>query len=154
MNVYNLIAIKEIRGEKVYNAVWNDYAEFFERGCETEPGDIIALDETSNKEVYIKASKNSKVIVGVHSDTFGHLIGGDNPTDDKDFFEYNIKKYIPVGLIGRVKVKINGNISKGDRITIDDNGIGKKAYNENNIIGICLENKFNEEVGLVKMLIL
>lgn len=76
MNVYNLIAIKEIRGEKVYNTVWNDYAEFFERGCETEPGDIIALDETSNKEVYIKASKNSKVIVGVHSDTFGHLIGG------------------------------------------------------------------------------
>ena len=27
---------------KAFNAVYNDYAEYFERGGDTEPGDIIA----------------------------------------------------------------------------------------------------------------
>lgn len=163
MNVYNLIAIKEIFGEKVYNAVWNDYAEFFERGEETEVGDIIALDENSDEERYIKATNESKVIVGVHSDTFAHLIGGENPPEGEDFYEYNIKKFIPVGLAGRVKVKVVGPIKKGDLITISpfDAGVGisinnhceKYGWTVGRTIGQALENKDTDDIGLIKILI-
>ena len=149
---------------KIYNAVWNDYAELFERGEETEVGDIIALDEKSDEERYIKATSESKVIVGVHSDTFAHLIGGENPPCGEDFYEYNIKKFIPVGLAGRVKVKVIGPIKKGDLITISpfDAGVGisinnhcdKYGYCVGRTIGQALENKDSEDIGLIKILII
>lgn len=137
----NLFSKGTINGSKVYNAVWNDYAEFFERGEETEVGDIIALDENSDEERYIKATSESKVIVGVHSDTFAHLIGGENPTNGEDFYEYNIKKFIPVGLAGRVKVKVIGPIKKGDLITISpfDAGVGVSINNHSEKYCYCVE---------------
>ena len=160
----NTLFTDNIRAEKVYNAVWNDYAEFFERGEETEVGDIIALDENSDEERYIKATNESKVIVGVHSDTFAHLIGGENPPEGEDFYEYNIKKFIPVGLAGRVKVKVIGPIKKGDLITVSpfDTGIGISINNHVEKYGWCvgrtigqsLENKDTDEIGLIKILII
>ena len=61
--------VEILKNGKIYNAVWNDYAEFFEKGEETEVGDIIALDTDSKEERYIKAT-NPRTIVGVHSDTY------------------------------------------------------------------------------------
>lgn len=158
MNVYNLIAIKEISGERVYNAVWNDYAEFFERGEETEVGDIIALDENSEEERYIKATSESKVIVGVHSDTFAHLIGGENPPDGEDFYEYNIKKFIPIGLVGRVRVKFTGKAKVGDYVVPSEiKGVGrvyKDGDNKNNIIGYLVEaDNLDNKTRRLKMMI-
>lgn len=144
---------------KVYNAVWNDYAEFFERGEETEPGDIIALDINSDKERYVKASNENPIVVGVHSNSFAHLIGGEEPQNGEDFFDYNIKKFIPVGLAGRVKVKVIGPVKKGDMIFLSDDipGVGNsfKGCFEymSAMVGIALENKTSEDIGLVKILI-
>lgn len=144
---------------KVYNAVWNDYAEFFERGCNTEPGDIIALDENSENEQYIKATKDSKCIVGVHSNTFAHLIGGEEPPSDEDYYEHNIKKFIPIGLAGRVYVKVIGLAEIGDYIIISEiPGVGVAikpldSINNCHVIGKILQNKNTEEIGLVKILI-
>lgn len=144
---------------KVYNAVWNDYAEFFERGCDTEPGDIIALDENSENEQYIKATKDSKCIVGVHSNTFAHLIGGEEPPSGEDYYEHNIKKFIPIGLAGRVYVKVIGLAEIGDYITISEiSGVGVAikpldSINNCHVIGKILQNKNTEEIGLVKILI-
>lgn len=110
-----------VSAARVYNAVYNDYAEFFQKGEETEPGDIIALDENSSIEQYIKATKDSKCIVGVHSNEYAHLIGGDNEN-----IEDNMKRYIPVGLAGRVHVKITGEVHIGDYVEPSDfPGIGK-----------------------------
>lgn len=152
-----------LNATKTYNAVWNDYAELFERGEETEVGDIIALDENSDKERYIKATNESKVIVGVHSDTFAHLIGGENPTNGEDFYEYNIKKFIPVGLAGRVKVKVIGPVKKGDHIIASDiSGVGASMQQHVDkygfwageaCIGRSLEDKNTEDIGLIKILI-
>ena len=149
---------------KIYNAVWNDYAEFFERGEETEVGDIIALDENSDEERYVKATSESKVIVGVHSDTFAHLIGGENAPDGEDFYEHNIKKFIPVGLAGRVKVKVIGPVKKGELITISpfNAGVGvsinnhcdKYGYCVGRTIGQALENKDTDDIGFVKIIII
>lgn len=146
-----------ITATAVYNAVWNDYAEFFPRGEETEPGDIIALDVDSQEEKYVKATKDSILIVGSHSNTFGHLIGGENPPDGQDFVEYNLPKFIPVGLAGRVNVKFKGKSKKGYPVTISDvPGVAEMCdFNGSKVIGYVVEdtNPDSEEIRLVKILI-
>ena len=140
----------DLRANRVYNAVWNDYAEFFERGEETEVGDIIALNCALNKEEYIKASLENPVVVGVHSDSFAHLIGGKEAS-----FEENLKEFIPVGLAGRVKCKVIGKVLKGQYIGLSNlPGIGTTVdYLNPYIVGIALEDKLNEGLGMIKILI-
>ena len=141
-----------LSGGRVYNAVFNDYAEFFEKGEETEVGDIIALDLNSDEEKYIKAI-NDDCIVGVHSDTYGHILGGEGSIEE------SMKTHIPVGLCGRIKTKIVGLISKGDKIVLSDiPGVGRK-YNydtdkNKKIIGFAVESNENENVKLVKVKLL
>lgn len=148
-----------IHAAKVYNAVYNDYAEFFPRGEDTEPGDIIALDTNSDKEQYIKATLLSKKIVGVHSNEYGHLIGGEKEPIGEDYIEYNLKKYIPVGLVGRCKVKIIGKVDKGNEIIPSDiPGVGK-AYIDGiddknllkNSIGFAVESSSDDNVKLIRV---
>lgn len=144
---------------RMYNAVYNDYAEFFPRGEDTEPGDIIALDINSTEEKYIKATSNSKKIVGVHSNEYGHLIGGEKQPEGQDFIEYNLKKYIPVGLVGRCKIKVIGKVNKGDEIVPSDiPGVGKVwidgVDSENllrNSVGFAVESSKEENIKLVKV---
>ena len=50
----SLAASGDISAQRVYDAVYNDYAELMPRGEQTEPGDIIALDTGSQTERYIK----------------------------------------------------------------------------------------------------
>lgn len=131
----------------IYNAVFNDYAEFYEKGEDTEPGHIIALSQKTNKELYVKASKENPNIVGVHSDSFGHIVGGESPLNNEDPIEYNKKNFIPVGLVGRVKTFISGPVEKGDKIKLSPTipGVGVKYQNFSsdntaNIIGFVVEN--------------
>ena len=49
-NTYYITADGTANFRKVYGAVYNDYAEWFPRGCDTKPGDIIALDVSSQTE--------------------------------------------------------------------------------------------------------
>lgn len=120
----DLIVDGNIRATKVHNAVWNDYAEFFEKGEETEAGDIVALDITSNEERYVKATEKSKLVVGIHSDTYGHILGGENSIEE------NEKTHIPVGLSGRVYVKFKGKSILGEGVVPSDTpGVGR-LYDE------------------------
>lgn len=96
---------------KVVGAYYADYAEWFPKGEETEPGDIIVLDLDSDKEQYIKSNQLNKKVVGVHSDNYSHIIGGDDVTEEE-----NNKKYIPVALAGRIATKVVGIVHKGDYI--------------------------------------
>lgn len=142
-----ITATGNITGAKVYNAVWNDYAEYFPRGEETEPGDIIMVDPHSLKEVYVRACSDSEkcIPVGVHSDTYGHLIGGDKtPNENVDFEKFNIKKYIPIGLAGRVRVKYYGPASVGTRVVPSEiPGVGraydKECDSPDMVVGILVE---------------
>lgn len=153
-----IIATGDIRGTRVFNAVYNDYAEFFPKKKEiiTEPGDIIALDENSNEEYYVKATSFHSVIVGVHSDEFGHLIGGKQPKENEDYLEINKDDFIPIGLAGRVKVKFKGIARKGMKVVPSNiDGVGRK-YNpkldsQDHIIGYVVEDNLNEEIKKVKI---
>ena len=143
---------------KVYNAVWNDYAEYFERGESTEPGDIISFDYNSEKETYIKATTGD-LVCGIHSDTYGHIVGGiDIPEDYEGSFEdYNITSFIPVGLKGRVKCKVIGKIKKMDKIYASEiPGVGRTYENGNDLsfVGYALDEYNDEEnIGIVKVLL-
>ena len=147
----SIIATGDITGDRVFNAWWNDYAEFFEKGQETEVGDFIALDESSEEEKYVKATKGKNdFVVGVHSNTYGHILGG------RDTIEESEKTYIPVGLVGRVYAKITGEIKKGDYVVLSNiPGVGRKYYPDLDdaidIIGGAVESSNDKEIKLVKI---
>lgn len=131
-------------GGVVANAKWNDYAEYYEKGEPTEPGDIITVDLKSDKETYIKAVEGD-IVIGVHSDTYGYVVGGDEPDDmDQSITEYNEKNFIPIGLKGRVYVKVIGDFHKGDKIVPSKiPGVGRKMTDNDSIlslVGIVCEN--------------
>lgn len=145
----NLRMTGTITGSRIYNAVYNDYAEFFERGNEdVEAGDIVALDTSSEKEQYVRATEDSKVIVGVATDEFAHVIGG-----KADKMEDNYKDFIPVSLMGRVHVKVYGRVKPGDKITASNMpGIGRKAEDNEFSVGTALTSNENG-LGKVRILV-
>ena len=135
---------------KVHNAIWNDYAEFFEKGEETEVGDFVALDLSSDEEVYVKASVNNPTVIGVHSDSYGYILGG---TDD---IKESEKTHIPVGLAGRVKAKIVGKIKKGEFVVLSGiPGVGcaydEKLNNPLDVFGVAVESSDDIDIKLVKI---
>lgn len=158
LDASHINASGDIRGSRVFNAVWNDYAEYFPKKKETftEPGDIIALDENSDDEYYVKATDSHSVIVGVHSDEFGHLIGGKKPKENENYLEINKEDFIPIGLAGRVKVKFKGIARKGMKVVPSEiAGVGRefnlKTDSLDKIIGIILENNLEEKIKKVKI---
>lgn len=155
---HTLTAAGDITGARVFNAVWNDYAEYFPKleGYKTEPGDIIALSLQDNDEYYELATETHNLVVGVHSDQYGHLIGGEHvPAGVNEEFEvYNNKRYIPVGLVGRLPVKFTGEAKKGIKVVPSNiPGVGR-AFNSklddyDKVIGYIVEN--NNEPGIRKV---
>ena len=135
---------------KVFNAVYNDYAEYFEKGSNNlEPGDVL---EVNNDGKYVKSSsENSKRVVGVYSDTFGHLLGGNGDENDE-------KDFVPVGLAGRVNVKVVGDIEPGDLLvssSIPGVAMKKNAFSfSGTVIGKALEFHNGDSVDRIKMLIM
>ena len=125
--------------KKVYNAIYNDYAEWFPRGEETEPGDLIALDGRCEYERYVRASTENPCVVGVHSDEYAHIIGGEYYEDTERYFTENMKKYIPVGLAGRCRVKVKDDVKPGDMIVPSDiPGVGEKYDSKKNTMDMVL----------------
>lgn len=142
---------------KAYGAIYNDYAELFPKGEETRPGEIIALDTDSKEERYIKATGSSRRIVGVHSDEFAMLIGGEKPTDGQDLLEANKEKYIPVALAGRVKTYVKGIVHTGDYIVLSDvPGVGQAVASDENIdmnrvVGYAVESDDREDIRRIRI---
>lgn len=120
---------------RVYRAVYNDLAELFLKSENTEPGDIIVMEKGKVR----KSTKSlDKRVVGVHSDTYGFCLGGENKENPSD----NYDKYTPIGISGRVLVKLTGDVEEGDLIVSSDiPGVGVKSdqYLPGTVIGKALE---------------
>lgn len=131
---------------RVYNAVFNDYAEFFEKGDNAiEAGDILALDMNSEEEKYIKATSDSEVIVGICTEEYAHIIGGKDQS-----IEENKKEFAPVSLMGRVHVKVTDDVRKGDKIAASDiPGVGRKAKPGEYSVGTALTNPKDGKVRVL-----
>lgn len=114
----DLVVSGNITANKVYNAVWNDYAELFKKfnpNEVVEPGTVIC--KVKGEDAYTSSKAElSKLVVGVCSNTYGHLLGG----DPEKSLEDNLKEYIPVALSGRVKVKLSPRciVEEGDLLSV------------------------------------
>ena len=148
---------EDVTARRVYDAVYNDYAELMPRGENTEPGDIIALDTDSQTEKYVKATNLSARIAGIHTDEYAMLIGGNKVEEGQDFLAMNLPFFIPVSLAGRVHAKVVGPVHTGDYIVLSSTpGVGRavgscEAYPANKIVGYACEGDDRTDVRLIKV---
>lgn len=156
INCSGHISADVINANKVWGAVWNDYAEFFPKGVDNfEIGDIIMLDKTSNKEVYIRATEHQPV-VGVYTNEAATIIGGEMPPNNENWYKFNCKKYIPIALAGRIHVKFKGKAAKGMKVVAStEPGIGRE-FNEKtdsftDIIGFLVEDDNRTDTRILRM---
>ena len=123
----------EARAQKLYGAVWNDYAEFRTQKEVIEPGYCVA--SADNGQVY-KTTKKFQACDGIVSDTFGFAIG---ETDECK---------TPLAVAGRVLVYFHGSredYQSGDTVCAGPEGKVIKMTREeikeypDRIIGIVSE---------------
>ena len=153
----NLVLSGTITAAKVYNAVYNDYAEFFPRGGDSQRGDIIALDESVSYERYVRATENSRCVVGVHTEEFAQIIGGKSLEPSDDILKENLPNYIPIALAGRVHVRMYGKAEKGGWVIPSEMpGVGRMAMDGEDIsqsVGQIVKADAAQNVRLVKILV-
>ena len=153
----NVTLTGTLTAAKVYNAVYNDYAEFFPRGGDTQRGDIIALDETTGKEQYGRATSSSQCVVGVHTEDFASIIGGRTLSPGDDILKVNLPTYIPVALAGRVPVRMYGKAKKGGWVIPSEMpGVGRMALSGESLtqaVGQIVKDDTAENVRLVKIIV-
>lgn len=128
---------------RVIGAKWNanDLAELFATDIEIPVGYIVMLDIESVEERYTIAVKGKGPLVGVVSDEYGFLLGGEPR-----------KGYVPISLSGRVNVFINGTIKAGEAVTLSDiPGVGIAADINDEVIGIAVETKKTAGIGKVRI---
>lgn len=145
----DITAVGDITGNRVFNAVWNDYADAVKRkfDCNPEYGDIISKCKDSN-EYEVATWETRKLVVGVYSNTYGHLLGGEKGKT----LEENLENYIPIAVAGNVMVKVVGKVKAGDMIVQSGiNGVGKaqKLFTKGKVVGKALESKTSNGVGKV-----
>lgn len=124
---------KEIRGDSVYGAVWNDYAEYRSQNENIEPGYIAYCDDDGKLK---KTVKRLQKYEGVVSDTFGFAIG---ETDDCK---------TPLAVSGRALVYCDPeeeHFHSGDCVCAGPNGLAYRMTREeiiefpDRIVGIVSE---------------
>lgn len=138
---------------KIFNAVYNDYAEFFEMnpGSKILPGDVVGKIKGVNYyDVYDPMT--CSMPVGIYSDNFGHIIGG-NPGEIED----NLADFIPVALKGRVHVKADPFVEEGQfMVPSSMPGIAMGTWTDvgRNVLGIALESsEASERPGYILTLV-
>lgn len=130
-----------ITAAKVFNAVWNDYAELYLKDDPESPsisGYVVC--KVPGKSTYeLCNKKNRKLAVGVISRNYGHLVGGKKGRTEEE----NLKDHYPVALAGRVKVSIKRgvHVKEGDLLCADDRGCAtvKRFFTRGRVIGKALE---------------
>jgi hypothetical protein len=134
---------------RVYNAVFNDYAEYFDKDGEAEAGDVIIANPEGDGFVKASTEYDTKV-VGVYSDEYAQCIGGNGDGEDEENF-------IPVGLAGKVRVKVTGPIKKGDLLVssnVAGHAMASQLYQPGTVIGKALEAFNGCGTGKIKMFIM
>lgn len=117
---------------KVYNAVWNDMAEFrpVKAGEEKIPGKVYVATEEG---LVLSSKKAQQGTTGVYSDTYGYALGGKES-----------KNMIPIGISGWVLAYVDKKYPIGTALVSGKNGVLTKAG--------CCDKLFNPEriVGIVE----
>ena len=93
---------------RVYNAVWNDIADFQDLDDELIPGKCYYDDLYGAKICYIRCQQS---VIGIASDTYGYGVG-----------QSSGKRQVPIAVCGWVLAYVNGNCERGDALTNDYDG--------------------------------
>lgn len=139
----------DIQGDRVYNMTYADLAEGYEPGEEVEPGDIVEIREDG--KIYKAEHGVPGVVVGIVSDEYAQCFGASKA-------EIIMGKKVPVGLVGRIHVKVKGPVKIGQSISVSHSqeGVGQVIYGvpkySPSTIGLAMETI--EEEGLHKVLCL
>lgn len=145
----NISATGTITGSKVYNAVWNDYAEGFEYN-KKEKTIIPGLCYKQTKDGLVLTEKRcERETVGVFTDTAAMIVGAEDCIDfgNGNESENKNKSKLPISLAGKVKAYVKGKIKIGQELVSDKNGYVTKAslldrvFRSNRIVGRALEDK-------------
>ena len=125
------------------NATYADLAERFASDEEYAPGTVVQLGGTD--EITAVQFELSEDVFGVISDSAAYLMNsaaGDDST------------HPAVAVSGRVPVKVQGSIKKGDRLVSAGIGFARAAKageaSPFNVIGRALEDKNDEGIGFVE----
>lgn len=151
LNTNNHLGVTIVQG-RVYNAVYNDFAETYEKDDVNEiaqVGELIALNPETGKYKVCEGFEN-KLVVGVQSNTYAFLAGGNRINNTQDILDLE-QEYFTVGIAGKVWVRVvdNSNIIPGDLITSSSEkgkGIKSTSCTKGTIIGKSLTKpKYFEE---------
>lgn len=141
---------------RVYNAMYNDFAETYEKDNKEEiakVGELITLNPKTGK-YKVSDTFEDNCIVGVQSDSYAFLAGGNRVNNTQDVIELE-NEYFTVGIAGKVWVRVvdenedclNYNIKPGDLLTssrIKGKACQSKYLIQGTIIGKALTKpKFN-----------
>lgn len=109
--------IKTSSGGRVWNAVWNDLAEFrtLKPGEKAVPGKAYIV---STEGAVLSKKRAQKACIGICSDTFGFALGG--TAEDKT--------KIAIGISGWVLAYVDKKYSLGTPLTCTKDGILTKMY--------------------------
>lgn len=124
-----------------------DLAEYYISKDEAEVGTVMEICTESGYDVQICRGPGSNYIVGVVSNTAGHVMGCEREHE---------KGATLVGLIGRLPVYVVGEVEKGDVIVSCGNGYAcsiKHDLNDGVIIGVALETNYDDRPKKVMCLI-
>jgi hypothetical protein len=124
-------------------ATYADLAERFEADAYYDAGTVVEMG--GDKEITAVQYELSDDVFGVVSDTAAYLMNAGAGTD---------ATHPPIAVGGRVKVKVDGIIKKGQRLVSAGKGIARAAKPGEatafNIIGRALENKTTTGTGIVE----
>ena len=124
-------------------ASYADLAERFEADAYYDAGTVVEMG--GDKEITAVQYELSEDVFGVVSDTAAYLMNAGAGDDET---------HPPIAVGGRVKVKVDGIVKKGQRLVSAGNGIARAAKPGEatafNIIGRALENKTTTGTGVVE----
>ena len=94
--------------------------------------------------------------VGIHSDEYAQIIGGETDENGNVDIEMVLQKYIPVALAGRVHVKYYGMAKAGMKVVPSEiPGVGRAFADgdkEENVMGRIVEGDTFQNVRKVKVM--
>lgn len=137
----------QLVGTSRMQATYADLAERFEADASYDAGTVVEIG--GNKEITAVKYELSEDVFGVISSTAAYLM---NSTAGDD------QTHPAVAVSGRVKVKVIGKVTKGDRLVSAGNGVARAAKdgeaNAFNSIGRALQNKDSVELGTVEAIVI
>lgn len=132
-----------ITGSKVYNAVYNDYAEILRKPKDEtiQGGDIVCIKEDGLAHK-VNSEQDLQTMIGICSDTAGFILGGKDIPEDEQ---------VIVGLVGQLWVKTNNtNLHPGMIVTpCADGTFDNNVQDCSGKKGITLTNVTNGRVRIL-----